>query len=189
MIATLHNYPNLILLMAGHRHMNTVTPQPSPDPAHPEYGFWEVETPSLRDFPQQFRTWEILRNSDNTISIVTTDVDPQVEEGSPAWDSRGYAIGASRIIGITALADTTSHTYNAELVKPLSRAMQAKIANCGGPLGHPVALDGIGNGVTVNFLDEQQSADSLPGSWNNVTTNSPYAVSAAKGTKFYRAAE
>jgi metallophosphoesterase (TIGR03768 family) len=138
MIATLHHYPNLILLMAGHRHINTVTPQPSPDPAHPEYGFWEVETPSLRDFPQQFRTWEILRNSDNTISIVTTDVDPQVEEGTPAWDSRGYAIGASRIIGITSLADTTSHTYNAELVKPLSPAMQTKIAGYGASLGQSV---------------------------------------------------
>ncbi len=146
MLATLHSYPNLILLMAGHRHMNTVTTQPSPDPAHPEYGFWEVETPSLRDFPQQFRTWEILRNSDNTISIVTTDVDPQVEDGSPAADSRGYAIGASRIFGNTSLGDTTSQTYNSELVKPLSPAMQAKIARFGAPLGHrgSVAMTGIG---------------------------------------------
>ena len=56
MLATLHQYPNLILFMAGHRHLNTVTPQPSPDPAHPENGFWEVESPSLRDFPRQFRT-------------------------------------------------------------------------------------------------------------------------------------
>jgi metallophosphoesterase (TIGR03768 family) len=87
LIATLHNYPNLILLLAGHRHINVVTPQPSPDPAHPEYGFWEVETPSLRDFPRQFRTFDIRRNSDNTISIVTTDVDPVTEPGSPAADS------------------------------------------------------------------------------------------------------
>jgi metallophosphoesterase (TIGR03768 family) len=137
MIATLHQYPNLLMFMAGHRHMNTVTPQPSPDPAHPENGFWEVETPSLRDFPQQFRTWQILRNSDNTISIVTTDVDPQVEEGSPAWDSRGFAIGASRTVGITALADVTSHAYNAELVKPLTPAMQAKIASYGAPRDRP----------------------------------------------------
>jgi hypothetical protein len=140
MLATLHHYPNLILLMAGHRHMNTVTPQPSPDPAHPENSFWEVETPSLRDFPQQFRTWEIRRNSDNTISIVTTDVDPQVEDGSLAADSRGYAIGASRIFGNTRLTDTTSHAYNAELVKPLSPAMQAKIAGIGAPLGHHVSV-------------------------------------------------
>jgi hypothetical protein len=146
MLATLHHYPNLILFMAGHRHLNTVTPQPSPDPAHPENGFWEVETPSLRDFPQQFRTWNILLNSDNTISIVTTDVDPQVEEGTPAADSRGFAIGASRIIGITSFADTTSHAYNAELVKPLSPAMQKKIAGYGAPPGHrvSVAITGFG---------------------------------------------
>ena len=137
MLATLHQYPNLLMFMCGHRHMNTVTPQPSPDPDHPENGFWEVETPSLRDFPQQFRTWEIRRNSDNTISIVTTDVDPQVEDATPASDSRGFAIGASRTVGITSLADTTSHAYNAELVKPLTPAMQAKIAGYGAPLGHP----------------------------------------------------
>jgi hypothetical protein len=134
LIAALHNYSNLILLIAGHRHMNTVTPQASPDPVHPEYGFWEVETPSLRDFPQQFRTFDIRRNGDNTISIVTTDVDPMVDAGSPASDSRGYAIGASRIFGNTSPDDTASHTFNAELVKPLSPPMQKKIAGYGVPL-------------------------------------------------------
>ena len=56
LIATLNRYPNLLMVMAGHRHVNVVTPFPSPDSEHPEYGFWEVETPSLRDFPRQFRT-------------------------------------------------------------------------------------------------------------------------------------
>jgi hypothetical protein len=133
MIALLHNYPNLILLMAGHRHVNVVTPQPSPDPAHPEYGFWEVETSSIRDFPRQFRTFDILRNNDNSISIVTTDVDPAVQSGSVAEKSLGYAIGAFRIFGKTALTDTSSHAYNAELVKQLTPAMQAKIAGYGTP--------------------------------------------------------
>jgi metallophosphoesterase (TIGR03768 family) len=191
MIATLHNYPNLILLMAGHRHLNTVTPQPSPDPTnHPEYGFWEVETPSLRDFPQQFRTWEILRNSDNSISILTTDVDPVVETGSPADKSRGYAIGAARISGGTAsFTDTTSHAYNAELVKQLSPAMQTKIAGYGGPLGHHVSVDSDGTGVTINFLGELRSADTLLGPWADVTDTSPYSESATGDMKFYRAAE
>lgn len=139
LIATLHRYPNLLLVMAGHRHKNTVTPHPSPDPAHPEYGFWEVETSSLRDFPQQFRTFEIRRNGDRTVSIVTTDIDPQLEPGSPAADSRGYAIGASRLFGNTALADTTSRAYNAELVKALSPAMQKKIAAYGAPLDPAVS--------------------------------------------------
>ena len=117
--------------------MNVVTPQPSPDPVnHPEQGFWEVETSSLRDFPQQFRTFDIRRNSDNTISIIVTDVDPAVVGGSPAAKSRGYAIGAARIFGATPtiIADTTSHAYNAELVKQLTPEMQAKIANYGSPI-------------------------------------------------------
>jgi len=189
LIATLHNYPNLMLLMAGHRHMNVVTPQPSPDPAHPEYGFWEVETASLRDFPRQFRTWEILRNSDNTISIKTTDVDPVVEPGSPAAKSLGYAIGAFRIFGNGALDDTSPHTYNAELVKRLSPAMQTNIAGYGGPLGHRVSIESNGTGVVINFLGELQSADTILGPWNDVTNTSPCSVSAASGTKFYRAAE
>ncbi len=135
LLAILHTYPNLIMWIAGHRHVNVITPQPSPDPAnHPEQAFWEVETASLRDFPQQFRTFDIRRNTDNTISIVVTDVDPAATPGSPAGKSRGYAIGAARIYGAIPLTDTTSHAYNFELVKQLTPAMQAVIASCGSPL-------------------------------------------------------
>jgi len=136
LLPVLHNYPNLILWISGHRHMNVVTPQPY-DPSisgqGPENSFWEVETSSLRDFPQQFRTFEIRRNSDNNISIITTNVDPAVSAGSPAAKSRGYAIGAARIFGATPdiIADTTSHAYNAELVVQLSPTMQGIIANSG----------------------------------------------------------
>jgi hypothetical protein len=189
LLATLHQYPNLLLLMAGHRHCNVVTPQPSPDAAHPEYGFWEVETPSLRDFPQQFRTWEILRNSDNSISIKTTDVDPQVEAGSPAADSRGYAVGAGRVFGDFALGDATSHTYNAELVKPLSLTMQEMIAGYGRPLGRRVAIASTGAGAEIDFLGELQSADSPLGPWTDVTGTSPWVVSPTNAAKLYRAFE
>jgi len=130
LLATLHNYPNLMLWIAGHRHLNTITAQPSSDPAHPEKGFWEVETASTRDFPQQFRTFNIVRNSDNTISIVAIDVDPAVRDGSLAELSRSRAIGIERILGgLATFGDTTSHAVNAELVKQLTPEMQAKIAN------------------------------------------------------------
>lgn len=135
-IDRLHSYSNLILWISGHRHQNTVTAQPynvSDPNDHPERSFWEVETASLRAFPQQFRTVDIRRNRDNTISILVTCVDPAVAEGSPAAKSRGYAVGAARIFGATPaiLSDTTSHAYNAELVKQLSPEMQAKIAHYG----------------------------------------------------------
>jgi len=130
-ITQLHKYPNLLLVMAGHRHVNTVTAHPSDNRAHPERGFWEVETASLRDFPRNFRTFSILRNRDNSISILTTDVDPQVRAGSPEEKSLGYAIAASRLFGNTTLGDTSPLVYNAELVKLLTPAMQAKIAAYG----------------------------------------------------------
>lgn len=130
---TLHQYPNLILWMAGHRHVNVVTPQPAPS-GDPTLAFWEVETCSLRDFPQQFRTFDIRRNSDNTVSIILTNVDPAVQGNSPAYKSRGYAIGAARVYGSYALTDTTSHSYNAELVVQLTPVMQSVISQAGSAL-------------------------------------------------------
>ena len=144
LIAELQSHPNLLAWLSGHRHLNTVKAFISPDPAGaPEKGFWEIETPSLRDFPQQFRTFEIYLNSDNTISIVTTDVDPAVEDGTPAAASRKYAIAAAQIVETW---DTTTKwnptndptikpmpigSYNAELVKQLSPAMKAKMERFG----------------------------------------------------------
>jgi metallophosphoesterase (TIGR03768 family) len=137
LLTTLHAYPNLMLWISGHRHKNVVTPQPY-NPATfgqgPENSFWEVETASLRDLPQEFRTFDIRRNSDNTISIIITNVDPAVTGGSPAEKSRGYAVGAARIYATYPLTGPYTLSYNAELVKQLSPAMQAIIANYGSPI-------------------------------------------------------
>src|ERR1039457_5083026 len=43
LITLLHNYPNLILWVAGHMHRNNIKAQPSPYYGRPEYGYWEVE--------------------------------------------------------------------------------------------------------------------------------------------------
>ncbi|KAF0234425.1 MAG: hypothetical protein FD177_806 [Desulfovibrionaceae bacterium] len=139
LFAKLHEYPNLILWMAGHRHFNTVTAFASPDPKRPELGFWQVETSSLRDFPQQFRMFEIIRNSDDTVSILTTNVDPLVEEGSLAARSRSYAVAAHQIIVNSTISSnpgimTPTGSYNAELVVLLTPAMQAKIKGLGAPV-------------------------------------------------------
>jgi metallophosphoesterase (TIGR03768 family) len=140
LIAELHSHPNLLMWMAGHRHLSTVKAFISPDPAGaPEKGFWHVETPSLRDFPQQFRTFEIYLNSDETLSIVATNVDPAVLDGTPAATSRRYAVATAQIVktwdAVTKWNPTNDPTvkpmptgsYNAELVKPLSPAMKAKM--------------------------------------------------------------
>jgi len=138
-IAKLQSYPNLILWIAGHRHLNVITPLPSPDPERPELGFWQVETSSLRDFPQQFRTFDIVHNGDATVSIFATDVDPAVAEGSPAAISRTYGVGALKLFKMDEAVTMESITfpplpllptgsYNAELVVQLSPEMQAKLS-------------------------------------------------------------
>lgn len=100
LVQKLWETPNLLMWIAGHRHLNTVKAFKSPalHDTTPESGFWQVETSSLHDFPQQFRTFEIYLNSDYTISIETVNVDPAVAEGSPAATSRKYAIAAQQIV-------------------------------------------------------------------------------------------
>ncbi|MFA5078324.1 MAG: TIGR03768 family metallophosphoesterase [Dehalococcoidia bacterium] len=147
LLKELENSPNLIMWISGHRHLNTIKAFVSTDPARPESGFWQVETSSLRDFPQQFRTYEIYLNSDYTVSIVATDVDPSVKEGTPAAVSRAYAVATEEIVKnnlnpVLAGADPTiadpsipdptirpmpTCSYNAELLKQLSPAMKARL--------------------------------------------------------------
>jgi metallophosphoesterase (TIGR03768 family) len=138
LINELQSHPNFILWIAGHRHLNNVKAFSG---ATPENGFWQVETSSLRDFPQQFRTFEIYLNRDQTISIVTTNVDPAVKDGTPAAKSRSYAVAAQQIIntdiyrnnptGDSSVKAMPTGSYNAELVVQLSPEMQAQLRKFG----------------------------------------------------------
>lgn len=154
LLAELHSHPNLLMWTAGHRHVNTVKAFVSDDPDHPERGFWQVETSSLFNFPQQLRTFEINLNSDYTVSIVTTNVDPAVKEGTPAAKSRKYAVATQQIVknplkpnfngadptiaGYPAVPDPSITktnegmdadilSYNAELFMQLSPSMKVKM--------------------------------------------------------------
>lgn len=98
LVTTLQNTPNVVMWLAGHRHFNTVKAFRSTDATKPEQGFWQVETSSLRDFPQQLRTFEIYLNSDYTISVVTVNVDPAVAAGTPAATSRKYAVAVQQMV-------------------------------------------------------------------------------------------
>jgi len=144
LITELHSHPNLLMWMAGHRHVNTVKAFVHDNA---EQGFWQVETSSLHDFPQQMRLFDIRLNSDYTISINATNVDPAVKEGTPAYTARKYAVAAGQIAQ-TELSlnfagadpkypgvidptikpiDTNTGSYNAELLKELSPTMKAKM--------------------------------------------------------------
>ncbi len=98
LVDILRGGPNLLMWLAGHRHMNVVKAFPSADASRPEQGFWQVETASLRDFPQQFRSYDIYLNSDYSVSIAALNVDVAAAEGTPAAQWRKLAIAAQQII-------------------------------------------------------------------------------------------
>jgi metallophosphoesterase (TIGR03768 family) len=148
LITELEKHPNLLMWIAGHRHLNTIKAFASNDTDHPENGFWQVETSSLRDFPQQFRTFQIYVNSDYTISIIATGVDTAIRSGTPAATSRKYAAAAQQICQTNLSPNVpnsdpflpanqpdpsihpiqqTIGSYNAEMIKQLSPEMQQKI--------------------------------------------------------------
>jgi len=69
--------PQVIALIAGHSHLHNI--RPVPNPAGNGLGFWQIQTSSLIDFPQQGRMVEILDNHDGTGSIRTFVFNQQVD--------------------------------------------------------------------------------------------------------------
>jgi metallophosphoesterase (TIGR03767 family) len=94
-------YPNVVLWVNGHTHVNSVTPHSR----HPESpapgGFWELNTASHIDWPQQARLVELVDNGDGTLSVFGTIIDhagPVDDFGD--LDSPLALAGLSRELGI-----------------------------------------------------------------------------------------
>jgi len=171
-LAARHNYSNLVLWSAGHEHRNTITPQPASAyiSAPPNHGFWVAESASLRDFPHQFRSYRIIYNSSDpsiggepSLSILALDHDLAVQPGTPAYNSRSYAIGAMEIFQASLLPhnpvnnyqqgpgmDPNTCVYNAELVIPLAQlspGLRRKLKKIGPVVGY-FKINGGANIVT-----------------------------------------
>ena len=71
-VATLLASKNVIAWVNGHTHRNQITAHRSADQ---KSGFWEINTASHVDFPQQSRLIELANNRDGTVSIFTTMLD------------------------------------------------------------------------------------------------------------------
>lgn len=67
--------PNVIAWVNGHTHRNQIWAHPRKKSGKVVGGFWEINTASHIDWPQQSRLLEITDNKDGTLSIFTTMVD------------------------------------------------------------------------------------------------------------------
>ncbi|MDE9366908.1 TIGR03767 family metallophosphoesterase [Luteipulveratus sp. YIM 133132] len=91
LLRMLHDFPNVLAWVNGHTHVNAITPQGHADPRR---AFWEINTASHIDFPQQARIVDVCDNRDGTLSLFTT----LIESAAPyqaSYDSGAQASLAS----------------------------------------------------------------------------------------------
>jgi metallophosphoesterase (TIGR03767 family) len=99
--------PQVVAWVNGHSHVNQIWAHKRADGSG---GFWEVNTASHVDWPQQSRLIEVLDNADGTLSIFTTMVD----HAGPAsyggrTDSPVRLAGLARELSANDPQERTSH--------------------------------------------------------------------------------
>ena len=84
-LAQLHRFPNVVLWLNGHTHLNAVRRRIHP--GNPVRGFWEVTTCAVIDWPCQTRLVELVDRG-SCLSIVCTMVDHDTPVAPAALDTR-----------------------------------------------------------------------------------------------------
>ncbi|MEA2310900.1 MAG: hypothetical protein QOE28_868 [Solirubrobacteraceae bacterium] len=92
--------PNVVAYVAGHTHANRVDFHKG----RKGHGFWEINTASHIDWPEQSRTIELMDNRDGTLSLFGTLLDSAAPTTAPA---PGTALGFSEA-QLASLARTLS---------------------------------------------------------------------------------
>jgi metallophosphoesterase (TIGR03767 family) len=97
--AMLHDHPSVVAWVAGHSHVNDVTPYPDGQGG----GFWSIRTAAEADWPQQSRLLEIMDNKDGTLSIFGTILDHAASAAAPAHgtDASGFTTDDLASVGRT----------------------------------------------------------------------------------------
>ena len=100
-------YPQVVLWVNGHTHVNAVF-------AHKRAaggGFWELNTASHIDWPQQSRLVEIVDNKDGTLSVFGTILDFAAPSPDPTKISTPAQLAAlSRLLSANDWQERTGHS-------------------------------------------------------------------------------
>jgi hypothetical protein len=89
--AVVQRYPNVVVWLNGHSHVNRVIPQGT---------FWEISTAAHVDWPQQARLVELVDNADGTLSVFGTIIDHAAPVQAPddvPDDGPGRVLGLASI--------------------------------------------------------------------------------------------
>jgi 3',5'-cyclic AMP phosphodiesterase CpdA len=100
-------HPSAIGFVNGHEHANRITPFPRDPEAGPvEGGFWEINTASHIDWPQQARVIDVFDNHDGTLSLFGTIVDHAAppEPGGPDAPRSGQGQAGSAVTRMASIS-------------------------------------------------------------------------------------
>ncbi|MDQ2623018.1 MAG: metallophosphoesterase [Actinomycetota bacterium] len=90
-------YPAAIAWVAGHSHVNDVTPNVAPGG---KSGYWSVRTAALADWPKQNRLLELFDNRDGNLSLFGTVIDHAAQTSTPAAGTGAGAFDAGQLASI-----------------------------------------------------------------------------------------
>lgn len=97
LLELLHRFPNVIVYVNGHSHLNRVDAHPDPSGRH--NGIWEITTSAILDPPQHGRIIELVDNRDGTLSIFGTLFDHAGPARIDSYDDSLGIAGISRELG------------------------------------------------------------------------------------------
>jgi metallophosphoesterase (TIGR03767 family) len=136
-VAFLHRFPNVVAWVNGHHHVNRI--EPMPDPTGRTQGFWDINTCSHVDWPQQSRIVELVDNADATLSIFCT----MVEHAGPAV----VDAADTSVLGLASL--NRELAANDPQSDPASRLGRIEDLNVELVLPVPFAVEGIASSPTT----------------------------------------
>jgi metallophosphoesterase (TIGR03767 family) len=100
--------PQVVVWVNGHTHVNAVIPHKKSTGTG---GFWELNTASHIDWPQQSRLVEILDNRDGTLSVFGTILDFAAPTPDPKkLDSPAALASISRLLAANDWQERTGHS-------------------------------------------------------------------------------
>jgi metallophosphoesterase (TIGR03767 family) len=103
-------YPQVVLWVNGHTHVNAVFAHKRP-PSQGAGGFWELNTASHIDWPQQSRLVEIMDNKDGTLSVFGTILDFVAPTPDPTkLQTPAQLASLSRLLSANDWQERTGHS-------------------------------------------------------------------------------
>ena len=163
--------PQVIAWVNGHTHVNEITAHARADGSG---GFWEINTASHIDYPQQARLIEVVDNADDTLSIFTTILDHAArvvpDSGPDLSTTVGMAALARELSANDPQTDLAAHTgtpeaRNTELLLPTPPRLRGRLCATAAPaqssmgIGTVAALAGATVAAKViSRRDEAMSA-------------------------------